>query len=144
MTREEAIRFGKTILMFTNKELESDKHTYEFTTMAIKALENQPKFIIHSDGTIKQIIEPCEDCISREDVYELIEDINDTVFGQQVSKGVANLPSVQPMRPKGEWIGNENGRCSVCGHEGCGSDIWDGCKDGMYCPNCGADMRGTK
>ena len=58
MAREEAIRFGKTILMFTNKESESDKHIYEFTTMAIKALENQPKFIIHSDGTIKQIIEP--------------------------------------------------------------------------------------
>ena len=105
MTREEAIRFGKTILMLTNKELESDKHTYEFTAMAIKALENQPKFIIHSDGTIKQIIEPF-------------------------------------IRPKGEWIGNENGRCSVCGHRGCGSDIWDGCKDGMFCPNCGADLRG--
>lgn len=44
-------------------------------------------------------------------------------------------------RPQGEWIGGEIGHCSICGSEGCASDIWNGCKDGMYCPNCGADMR---
>lgn len=43
--------------------------------------------------------------------------------------------------PKGEWVGGEIGYCSICGSKGCASDIWNGCKDGMYCPNCGADMR---
>jgi len=47
-------------------------------------------------------------------------------------------------RPIGEWIGGEIGHCSNCGSEGCASDIWNGCKDGMYCPNCGANMRGGK
>lgn len=44
-------------------------------------------------------------------------------------------------RPQGKWIGGEIGLCSICGSKGCASDIWNGCKDGMYCPNCGADMR---
>ena len=51
------------------------------------------------------------------------------------------LPSAEPKRKKGEWLGGELGNCSVCGHYGCASDIWNGCKD-RYCPNCGADMRG--
>lgn len=37
----------------------------------------------------------------------------------------------------GKWIGNEFGECSVCGHKGCASDIWDRCEK-YYCPNCGA------
>ena len=44
-------------------------------------------------------------------------------------------------KPKGEWIGGEIGHCSNCGSEGCASDIWNGCKDGMYCPNCGVEMK---
>lgn len=39
----------------------------------------------------------------------------------------------------GKWIGNEFGECSVCGHKGCASDIWDRCEK-YYCPNCGARM----
>ena len=44
-------------------------------------------------------------------------------------------------RKKGKWIGGEIGYCSCCGHKGCASDIWNGCDDGEFCPNCGADMR---
>ena len=51
---------------------------------------------------------------------------------------------VEEERRAGEWIGGEIGHCSICGSEGCASDIWNGCKDGMYCPNCGADLRGGK
>ena len=39
----------------------------------------------------------------------------------------------------GKWIGGELGDCSVCGHEGCASDIWDRCAH-MYCPNCGSKL----
>ena len=41
------------------------------------------------------------------------------------------------MMEKGKWIGGELGHCSVCGHEGCASDIWTGCEQ-TRCPNCGA------
>ena len=56
-------------------------------------------------------------------------------------KQMLDLSFAQPERKKGEWIGGELGNCSVCGHYGCASDIWDGC-EGKYCPNCGADLRG--
>lgn len=45
------------------------------------------------------------------------------------------------MEKIGEWIGGELGYCSCCGHEGCASDIWTGCKQ-TYCPNCGARITG--
>ena len=50
---------------------------------------------------------------------------------------VSMLPSEQPERKKGRWIGGEIGRCSVCGHEGCASDIWNNCER-KFCPNCGS------
>lgn len=40
------------------------------------------------------------------------------------------------------WIGGEIGHCSCCGHHGIASDIWTGCDDGRFCPNCGARMDG--
>lgn len=39
----------------------------------------------------------------------------------------------------GKWIGGELGNCSVCGHTGCASDIWDRCAY-TFCPNCGARL----
>ncbi len=53
------------------------------------------------------------------------------------------LPAADVVeRKRGKWIGGELGYCSCCGHEGCASDIWTGCEENQYCPNCGADMRG--
>ena len=48
------------------------------------------------------------------------------------------------MMEKGKWIGGELGHCSVCGHEGCASDIWSGCEH-TRCPNCGTllELDGT-
>ena len=46
---------------------------------------------------------------------------------------------VQPVK-HGRWIGGELGYCTCCGHKGCASDMWDGCGDIYYCPNCGARM----
>ena len=48
---------------------------------------------------------------------------------------------VQPVK-HGKWIGRELGYCTCCGHHGCASDIWNGCGDIYYCPNCGAKMDG--
>lgn len=41
---------------------------------------------------------------------------------------------------RGEWVGGELGECSICGHKGCASDIWTGCNEKYYCPNCGAEL----
>ena len=165
MTREEAIKFGKTILMFTNKELESDKNTYEFTTMAIEALSAQPCEQIkwERDTAIAQLKElgfglgekpqTSEDCISRAEAikaleYDLsveadggldkyrtvIKDLLNAIYNTQ-KKAIEDLPSVQPIRPKGEWI---DWNCSCCGY---GVKKY---KDTRFCAYCGADMRGKE
>lgn len=51
------------------------------------------------------------------------------------------IQALNEQQRTGRWIGRELGYCSCCGHEGCASDIWSGCKkDHMFCPNCGAQM----
>ena len=130
--------------------------------------KNYPLRKEEADAIIENYKEPCEDAVSRAEVMKLSQhkpEYGDMIYAFDVSI----LPSVKPVacigkvefdeemlkdivhetienysRPKGEWIGNEIGRCSVCGHKGCGSDIFNGCKDGMYCPNCGADVRGKE
>lgn len=54
-------------------------------------------------------------------------------------EAINSLPSAQPEQKVGKWIGGELGYCTCCGHKGCASDIWNGCKK-LYCPNCGARM----
>ena len=99
--------------------------------------------------------EPCDDAISREAVigaicdyvaFEEYEDKSHTFTIRPLKKRIDALPSVQPSR-KGHWIEVTNGRG---GHE------CDKCHDyapsyqtgeeylSNFCPNCGADMRGSK
>lgn len=60
---------------------------------------------------------------------------------KEIRIALASLPSAQPERKKGEWIDKSGGvegawnYCSVCGEQAI--DLYD------FCPNCGADMRGT-
>ena len=59
---------------------------------------------------------------------------------------IAEFPSVEPERKKGEWIyEGKRGRfpackCSICGHYE--NADWAMLQGVNYCPNCGADMRG--
>ena len=46
---------------------------------------------------------------------------------------------VLKKRGTAKWVGGEIGKCSKCGHTGCASDIWNGCKR-HFCPNCGAEI----
>mgnify|MGYP006988847330 CR=1 FL=1 len=61
---------------------------------------------------------------------------------------LSDLPSVQPERKKGKWIGNPRHQaCSECRITYCIPDGQDGTLDMTfynYCPNCGADMRGRQ
>lgn len=57
---------------------------------------------------------------------------------------VLNLPSAQPQRIKGRWIGYAGtigAECSEC-HKWL--DVIQGTAEMNYCPNCGADMRGDE
>ena len=96
MTREEAIKYGKNILIVANEENDAD--AIDFTKMAIAALEQ----------------EPCEDCISRAEAIKALEynlsveadggfdkyrtvikDLLNAIYNTQ-KKAIEDLPSVQP------------------------------------------------
>ena len=118
MTREEALQILDTIPTIGEQ--------VDALEMAIEALEQQP----------------CEDCISREEVMKFLEkeDWADTV------EGVLALPLVTPKLIIGRWIEviedtdssgckrNWHYKCSICGNE---DSCWG---EYNYCPICGAEM----
>ena len=112
MTREEA----KGILEGDNLN-RSSKQEKEALNMAIEALEQ----------------EPCEDCISRAEALKLVQNKN----GYVCPTDFLTLPSVQPVRKKGNWISNgDMSHCSECGQIIFSVQNWFKC-----CPKCMADMR---
>lgn len=102
-----------------------DVHPLDYNAMAVvERLRNLPS------------VQPEKICVAT-------VTLSDEQIREAVDRAKNEVISVlQPERKKGRWIGGELGRCSICGHEGNASDIWNGCK-GMFCPNCGADMRGA-
>ena len=111
--------------------------------LAIKALEQQP----------------CEDCISRQMVIDSIRNYFHDEYYQRTSiqdcrdclieDVIKSLPSVTPIRSKGEWKYDktiQNWRCSKC-NETPKTLGYVGTKEFMtehfkFCNHCGADMRG--
>ncbi len=72
-------------------------------------------------------------------VQEWDGEISACARDRDILEMLENLPSVQQKQTLAYWIGKELGECSNCGHNGCSSDIWNGCLQ-MFCPNCGAKM----
>ena len=102
--------------------------------------------------------EPCDDCISRKEVQDYIakylsqylyDDIRSAV--ETIDAYIGDMPSVQPIRPKGEWIAQDIHNCHTkfkCSNCGIIHDFMhlygEPTADYTFCPNCGADMRGEK
>lgn len=104
---------------------------------------------------------PCEDCISRQAVNELVDELARAISDERccISRGrstatimrdILHLPLVTPQQKMGRWItwkeaGNDipsetRFECSVC-HDAAqtlcnGLDLLS-----TYCPNCGAKMQ---
>lgn len=79
----------------------------------------------------------CENCSLVKDQNEIVEAfmLANKALCESMPKKVNNKGV-----PTFHWIGGELGYCSNCGHKGVASDIWTGCNDELYCPNCGAIM----
>ena len=152
MTKEFAIKVLTELRGYGDKFANLGFDRKEALDMAIKALEQKS---YKSEARrwkrryldLKQRIfkleeqQPCDDCISREEVMKLLgkEDWADTVYG------VMNLSSVTPTRPKGKWVHwtddyKDYVTCSCCGYGEEGEVLLS--DKTPFCPICGADMRG--
>ena len=94
------------------------------------------------------------DAVSREEAVKVLRaDPSFICTGDktQAITDILSLPSVTPKRPKGEWVkysiprcGEQHYKCSHCDEYvnfGLYGDFYT--KDFIYCPHCGADMRGV-
>lgn len=140
MTREEAKRLAQGLI--TGFKCKSETMV-EFCNVVIEALK----------------AEPCEDAVSRKAANDAIEAVCDRYslsYGDSyggVAKALAhaldNIPSVQPERPKGEWIKTPKAvmgegflwYCSKCQKE-VYQDTSRNYPSENFCPRCGANMRG--
>ena len=106
---------------------------------------------------------PSTDAVNREDVKTFVESFIHEIITEsgtdknahtnevlrEVSRGIGDIPPVNPERSKGEWIkysiprcGEQHYKCSHCDEYvnfGLYGDFYT--KDFIYCPHCGADMR---
>ena len=59
-------------------------------------------------------------------------------------KALEGLPSAQPERKNGNWVGIDDDPCETFECDRCGFVLDDWIQGALYnfCPNCGADMRG--
>ena len=84
------------------------------------------------------------DLISRQAAFdEIIWNSDNGLIDAKVAiEALRKLPSVEPERKTGKWIGEERWclpKCSVCGASCFGEHGFDAIKT-PYCPNCGAKM----
>lgn len=107
------------------------------------------------DGTMEQIIEPCEDCISRIETQRHIytrlyesalnnvgyecdaSDVFTDIAKNRLSTWISEIPSIQPKPKMGHWIDHQEDKwiyaqCSEC------ETVHDTRTN--YCPNCGCRM----
>ena len=122
MTNEEAIKHIKAMCqMLLGADNKPISDTYYALEMALENLS----------------AEPCEDAISRRAAILAIYNNTNRL---NMAKAVRELPSVQPIRPRGHWILTDDDfvYCSECEDSYYPRPIdasW------YYCPHCGADMR---
>lgn len=95
-------------------------------------------------------LEPCEDCVSRDAVEKITweEPSYDDALNvlTEVRDKVRALPSVEPQRPNGEWIIDDdfehhNARCNKCGNIIDSRLLKWYPQRYAYCSSCGAKMK---
>ena len=133
MNREEALK------EFVGYQTYDIQPSVEATKMAIKALEQ----------------EPCEDCISRQAVLDILKDkwnmfsdANDAM--QESIDTIETIPSVIPQPKTGHWIeiaqysdAKHKIECSECGNhiiDRGHANSFNVKNKYKYCPNCGCRM----
>lgn len=136
MTNEEVLKLIEDGRIIPIQIKANDEETSKYNLENIEALN----MIIKA---LKQ--KPCEDCISREAVLDLVvanhTELNglNVVMYSPLCKDIKQLPSVTPQPITGYWIqeevrGSLQNRCSVCDRTIDTTYFYN------YCPNCGKRM----
>lgn len=147
MTLEEAIKHCEVVASDYSdaKKIHTRNHRFEKSLkceMSAEEHQQLAEWLKDYKRLLEQ--EPCADCISRQKVIDIVEDMHDLARSDVLSdtiKQLKDIPSVQPTRPIGRWIDIQyfkaddtyyRPKCSFCSIEP---------KEySNYCPNCGARM----
>lgn len=136
MSNEEAIKWlNVERQLIVEVPQDNSKELKEAYDMAIKALEQ----------------EPCDDCISRQEVLDYIEgsgaELGHDSENELVRQDIKALPSVTPQTKIGKWVAQDihnchaDFKCSACGYIHSFTHLYgEPTADYSYCPNCGAKM----
>lgn len=130
---EEALDFAIKALEQTNKVEESNYNLEQYKA------DLQGAYDCGYAKALEQ--EPCEDCVSRDEVFDLVADFD--LDMNQVVKGIRALPSVTPQQKVGHWMLihplQENDDVEyICSN--CNQGDWDCDTIYKYCPYCGVKM----
>ena len=151
---EDAISIESVIEWLKDKDIIKMKNQEENARRELGELPSAPP----SYNSIKTELKPCEDCISRE---ETLNKINELIaeyiplmpigwtLPLNIAKTINELPPVKPQSPKGKWIYSKYHTwiCSVCGentrkYTGVVPSEEKMKKRWHYCSICGAEMEG--
>lgn len=132
---------------WTDSEAEiQEQRDYEGFIELVKSMPS----ITPSYNSIKTELKPCEDCVSRDAVEKITweEPSYDDALNvlTEVRDKVRALPSVEPQRPNGEWIIDDdfehhNARCNKCGNIIDSRLLKWYPQRYAYCSSCGAKMK---
>lgn len=137
MTREQAITIIRQEYLCVDRDCNIEKNCgkcdlampskepiLEAYKMAIEALEQ----------------EPCDDCVSRQAVFEIIRDFEYKNSHEEmlINSRIKQLPSVTPTEKVGQWKPYDGSwyECSECGAIREAVGYFEN-----FCPNCGAKMQ---
>lgn len=119
-------------------EFEAMEHNGRMDALEQEPCEEELDFVQeHKKISCNLIVEPCEDCISRQAALGCCRN----EWEEEVKIRLKSLPPVNPQEPKtGRWITTRtfmhDGEfyCDKCKCEAPNNEKWD------YCPNCGCRM----
>ncbi len=158
---EDVFQYAEKVV--TKAVEETDKFIFETIKPYCEAIEEREISKRDLECALTQYFhkEPCEDAISRQAVLDLVvanhRELNglNVVMYSPLYKDITQLPSVQPIRPKGKWMkayywsegfgmGESYGYYYECSQ--CGKSVKGGFSEcgQNFCPNCGAKMEGEE
>jgi hypothetical protein len=117
----------------------------QYTEAEIQKMQEMEQAEIQKAYELGTKMQPCEDCISRQAVLDVIDDIDKTTCMNEyhvIVDAIDKLPSVNPQPKTGHWIDIMVGDMPAQACDQCNTFYPLAYTGGghKYCPNCGCRM----